>query len=379
MFIYKIVVLFNMKPANAQIKPKILAITLGHFSGSNTGLFGSMNQFAEIVDVIDVQLKGIDRYKNLISSIQQNGTDWRNAFWKTPFAFEKMSQNMEEIINSYADDVDIIIQTQTLFGMVTKITSKPYYLYIDYTMKLAEREYPLWAPFSKDSIKEKWLAYESAVYNNAHKIFTFSDHTKNSLISEYGIEESNVVTVYAGLNMRIPADFDKVYNNNILFVGKDFERKGGEVLLSAFKLVKMQIHDATLTIAGASTKIDSPGVINEGVVTEKRLKELYKTSSVFAMPSLCEPFGIVFLEAMAYKCPCIGTDLNAMKEIIIDGETGFIVKHEDPEDLANKIILLLNNKNMMKEFGINSRKRVLDNFTWDIVAKRIIIDNKERV
>jgi len=86
-------------------------------------------------------------------------------------------------------------------------------------------------------------------------------------------------------------------------------------------------------------------------------------ASVFAMPSIQENFRHVFLEAMAYKTPCIGTAVDAMPEIIENGKTGFLVPPNDHKELADKLILLLEEENLMKRMGEPGRRRVEKYFT----------------
>jgi len=74
---------------------------------------------------------------------------------------------------------------------------------------------------------------------------------------------------------------------------------------------------------------------------------------------------------MAYKTPCIGTTVDAMPEIIENGKTGFLVPPNDHKELADKLILLLEDENFMKRMGESGRRRVEKYFTWDIVVDRM--------
>jgi len=179
-----------------------------------------------------------------------------------------------------------------------------------------------------------------------------------------------------GLNLDEVKVFDKKYDGKtMLFIGMDFERKGGLVLLEAFPKIKKEIPEAKLIIIGPNKEIhtiDQPGVEFLGCITDrKKIKKYYEEASLFVMPSLCEPFGLVFLEAMAYKVPCIGTNRDAMPEVIQDGKNGFLVPPGDSQALANRIILLLNDKVCLKQLGENAYNFVKDNFLWEKVVGRI--------
>jgi glycosyltransferase involved in cell wall biosynthesis len=266
---------------------------------------------------------------------------------------------------------DVVLQTSSI-PFITYPLKKTYCIFIDFTMKLAEREYPQWATFHSEKDKNLWLELETKTYHNADYIFTASEHVKQSLIKDYKIPSENAVVVYEGVNINEIPDFEKYYGNKtILFVGMDFERKGGNILIKAFLEVKIKIPDAKLIIVGSNPVIDHPDILVKGYISREEMLNLYTTSAIFAMPSICEPFGLVFLEAMAYKLPCIGTTNDAMPEIIEDKVSGFLVPPHDYLILAEKIIILLNDEKLMESMGKKGRDKVKEKFTWDLVIERM--------
>ena len=97
----------------------------------------------------------------------------------------------------------------------------------------------------------------------------------------------------------------------------------------------------------------------------------YSKATVFVMPSIYEPFGIVFAEAMAHKLPCIGTNNCAMPEIISENKSGFLVPVEDSHILAKRIIEILKTPELAEEMGIYGYEKYRQNFTWGRVAEKI--------
>jgi len=89
------------------------------------------------------------------------------------------------------------------------------------------------------------------------------------------------------------------------------------------------------------------------------------------MPSQYEPFGIVFLEAMAHGLACVASDRCAMPEIVEDGATGYVVPARDVEALAQRLLELAD-PGRAHSFGEAGRERFLEHFTWDAVAGRIV-------
>ena len=270
----------------------------------------------------------------------------------------------------------------------------PYVIYTDGTRAITERGDPLcqlWPSKSEKTIRKR---LETKLYQNARLILTFSECARMSVINDYGIDENKVVTVYAGANLKeIPSTIEKDYSNKtILFVGRDFHRKGGSTLIKAFKEVKKYVKNAKLIMVSepdlnypsrihtifdffgirvSEPKINLPDIVIKGHVPYEELIQLYnKDASIFAMPSVNDLFPNVFIESMTFKNPCIGSSSAGIPEIIEEDKTGFLVPSNDYKQLADKITLLLEDENLMKRMGEQGQKRVKKYFTWDLVVNR---------
>ncbi len=128
----------------------------------------------------------------------------------------------------------------------------------------------------------------------------------------------------------------------ILFVGKTFVPKGGPELLEAFARVRRAHPAARLAIVASSAPAAlPPGATFHGLLGKEALARLYATASIFALPTRREAFGLSFVEAMAFGLPAIGSRIEAIPEIIADGETGLLVPPGDPAALAEAISTLL--------------------------------------
>lgn len=130
-------------------------------------------------------------------------------------------------------------------------------------------------------------------------------------------------------------------------------------------------------LAPPKLKVNEEKVIVKGLVKQNQLSLLYSEASIFVMPTIREPFGLAFLEAMAFKLPCIGTDIEAVPEIIEDGKTGFIVPVSSPRILAEKFCFLLENDDLMHEMGEAGFKKIKESFLWEKVADKMIDGFKE--
>lgn len=362
---------------------KILGLSSGGkfsgLSGVHKNMYEHLEKEHKIIDVIDTNIVGYWKYYNIIYCfLRTSGLKKYIAPLETisiPRMRSKyyMLKRTDAAIRKLKDvkHYDVVLQTSSI-PFITNPINKHYCIFIDFTMKLAEREYPQWSTFHSEKDKNLWLELETKTYHNADCVFTASNHTKQSLIEDYKIPSQNILVVYEGVNIAKIPDIKKDYSNRtILFVGMDFERKGGDVLIKAFLEVKKVIIDAKLIIVGSNPRIDHPDILVKGYITREEMLNLYSTSAIFAMPSICEPFGLVFLEAMAYKLPCIGTTNDAMPEIIENNVSGFLVPPYDHMSLANKIVLLLNDEKLMESMGKKGQERVKERFTWDLVIERM--------
>jgi glycosyltransferase involved in cell wall biosynthesis len=365
------------------VRKRILVLNFPLAGGTtNRLLFGALEKLGWNIAIVNIPIPDHYRFLFMAATFRLPKAKWSQKFYamlgrfeKSPTCFSARTRLCERQIAKSRLAVDLIFQIGGLFAPSTNMLDKPYVTFNDYTTRLAKARYPQWATFRSVAEENNWFRLETNLYQNAARIFATSENTRRSIVNDYGGDPAKVLSVGQGLNFdAIPDTIDKRYDSNtILFVGKDFERKGGFVLLEAFRMVRERIQDARLIIAGQNqvcTNIE--GVEWKGRITDRSaIRELYLRSSVFVMPSLCEPFGMVFLEAMAHKLPCIGTNIDAIPEIIVDGKTGLLTEAGNANDLADKIVALLKNQSVMKQNGDAGYQRVADRFTWNHVADRI--------
>jgi alpha-maltose-1-phosphate synthase len=138
-------------------------------------------------------------------------------------------------------------------------------------------------------------------------------------------------------------------------------------------------------VAVERAEAQRPGIIwiNE-MVDQQTACEFYSQAAVFICPSIYEPFGIINLEAMACETAVVASAVGGIKEVVIDGETGFLVPLDqmkespfeaiDPEkfarDLAERVNELMRNRQLRECFGKAGRKRVEENFSWAAIADK---------
>ena len=93
---------------------------------------------------------------------------------------------------------------------------------------------------------------------------------------------------------------------------------------------------------------------------------------IFSLPSWRETLGLVYLEAMSHAKPIIGCLGQGVDGLIVNGETGLMVKQKDVESLVQAMDFLLDNPSKASEIGEQARKLVLENYTWEKTARKHI-------
>lgn len=351
-------------------------------AGVNYRLYKELCQMASVVKVIDVEPSGLRRYYLALRTFYPNKKEWARRFYENPSIFGARTRLAEMQLAQVTQPYDVILQDGAMWLPGFNTSNKPLITYHDSNVILGSSG-GLYAQGShyRGRKLQAAIELEKKVYTRASRIFTFSRWVRESMIFDFKVSEEKVRVVKPGVNFEIPPDFEKAYSEPIiLFVGRGFERKGGPVLIEAFRLVRQTLKGARLIIVGCNPPVNEKGITVKGLIPREReheIKELYRTASVFALPSRFEPFGLVFLEAMAYKLPCIGTNICAMPEIIGDGECGFVVSPDDPKALADKLVLLLQNQPLMREMGRRGYEKVKNEYSWKKFAHAIVENSVE--
>jgi phosphatidylinositol alpha-1,6-mannosyltransferase len=157
--------------------------------------------------------------------------------------------------------------------------------------------------------------------------------------------------------------------------------KGHDQLLAAWPRVLARMPDARLVLAGDGDDVPrlkalarglDGSVVFTGFVPDADLPALYDAAALFAMPSRGEGFGLVYLEAMSRGLACIGSVHDAAGEIIQDGVTGFLVNQDDPAQLADRIIALLEDEPRRRAMGQQGRQVVRRTFQYEQFSARLI-------
>jgi phosphatidyl-myo-inositol dimannoside synthase len=178
----------------------------------------------------------------------------------------------------------------------------------------------------------------------------------------------------------------QIRENSVLIVGRinSTERHKGHLqLIHSWPHVLKHVPDAQLVIVGRGddmtflkSKVRDAGsegrVLFTNWVSEHTLAAIYERVAVYAMPSNGEGFGLVFLEAMKHRLPCIGSTSDASREIVAEGKSGFLVNQADEEMLVQRIVTLLTEPGLRRRMGEESFRRLNECFSFEQFEKRLV-------
>ncbi len=256
-------------------------------------------------------------------------------------------------------------QTQSLFD--ASCPGVPNFVYTDHTF-LAGCRYPENPP--PIPVPPRWRAMERGLYAGAAGTFVSSEFAAASVRDDYGVAADRVINVGSGSNVRWPDAEDAGVRRGkvILFVGVDWERKGGPELVRAFRDVRAEVPDAELWIVGCRPAVSEPGVVVRGRLSREETAECYREADVFCLPSRMDPSASVLAEAAGFGLPVVATAVGGNVERVRDGVSGFLVGREG---LAEKLRVLLEDVELRERMGAAGREMARREFTWAAVAGRI--------
>lgn len=347
----------------------------GTLSGKLGELYNAIGRRFTLAAAESVRLGPMPNYYNLARNYKPDRTTWRASASINPWAFEQRTAIAEQFLQTWDGQYDVIVQLHTLYAPGELSRNRPFVIVTDNTYLNSLRYWPEWVPAASEEARKEWLELELTVYSAASNIFTWSEFTRQSFINDYRMPADKVITVGAGANLLQSDITDKRYDSQTaIFVGYEFERKGGFYLLEAWKQVIKALPNAKLYIAGPHHPLadELQGVHWLGRIADREVlrQKLYE-STVFVMPSLFEPYGHAFTEGMGMGLGAIGANHCAMPEIIQDGVNGLLVPPRDINALAQALIEILGDAAYAESLGHAAYEQIKNSRTWDDVISRM--------
>lgn len=263
----------------------------------------------------------------------------------------------------------IVVNTQSVgLELPRWREAPPYYVCLDATFAQLARS-PWLAPGRLGRLAAPLtLAYlrqrERELFAQAQGFFPWSELVARSLRDEYGVPSSKIrllppsIAASSGSLPRKPTSDRK----QILFLGGDFRRKGGALLLEAYR--RHLSDDCDLHIVTESPVPEEPGVqVHHGLqALSPAWRERWATADVFVFPSALETFGIVLVEALAFGVPVVSTRVGAAEEILDQGAAGVLLDDVTPDGIAAAVRRVLAEPEATAERVARGRQIVADRY-----------------
>ncbi len=235
--------------------------------------------------------------------------------------------------------------------------------------------------------------YEKETAQNATVIVTISRISLQKMQKHYHVDPSKVRIVPNGVDTEkykpqenqaaLKHQFGFDNQPVVLFVGNLIPRKGLPFLLEAAKKIVKEQADAQFVIVGdgplknqLTADLEKANLSGNFTLfsrlTDDALAKMYGCSDVFVLPSVQEGQGIVLLEAQAAGKPVVAFDIGGVGEAVKNGETGLLVELGNSGELADALLKLLGDLELRLKMGSAGRRFVIENFTWDICAQKML-------
>ncbi|MCE7981233.1 MAG: glycosyltransferase family 1 protein [Caldilinea sp. CFX5] len=242
----------------------------------------------------------------------------------------------------------------------------------------------------------KWRA-NVRCFQQAHKIVAWSQWTKAGLIAEYGVPTEKIVVIPPGVNTKewrrsspqTPTTAGQNEPVKLLFVGGDLQRKGGELLLQAFRLLRQeqaQRSDQTGSAIELHLVTRDPVAAESGLFVYNNmqpnsapLKALFHSADIFCLPTYGDCLPMVLSEAGAAELPAVATNVAGIGEIVKDGETGLLIPTGDVPALTKALRTLIENPSLRRTQGAEAARLVQREFDAERNTERLLTLMKQSV
>jgi len=400
---------------------KIAFIKIGNFSLVNDKVVEVLQDCfpGHSVEVFDVREWVRPRsLPNLACALKEYGLkilwhNWDTASWRTSYFFQTIKTKASQQI--HPDEYFFSFQTQSVFD--ASVPGLAHFVYTDAThasvasQRAASPEKFGWGLILRWILEEalvkknsRWfytvkeritgliikqaalttetLGREKQVYHNAALVFTMSTDVNDSVVEDYACFPDKAACAYKGVPVNLTYSASEIppqrINKEILFVGYDWDRKGGVELIQAFEEVLDKHPGASLVIVGGSPKINMRNCRVMGPVPPHQMRDHYHAATVFCLPTLLDPCASVLIEAALCRLPIITSNIGSTRDIVHPGQNGYLIDPGDIEGLAAALTELLDDPEKCRQFGEQSQRIALERYTWENTG-RIIKKHIEKI
>lgn len=292
------------------------------------------------------------------------------------------SRQLEKDLKKRPVDVLFVSASSQLIAYLE--TDIPIVYMTDATFQQLQGYYPYFSNLAAYNVRQGIELDKKAFLKSAHCMLA-SDWNKNSAINDYGIDATKISVVPCGANLdTIPSMQDLNLNASgqcrLLFLGVEWERKGGDIALETFRLLKQKGIKPHLHIIGCVPPHD---VSSERDITVipfldknnpgqfRQLEKIFFQTDFLLLPTRAECAGVVFSESSAYGIPSITTNTGGVCTYVKDGINGYAFPFDaGAEAYAQKIDQLVSDQQAMQNLKLSSRKYYEEKLDWNLWGRQ---------
>jgi len=252
----------------------------------------------------------------------------------------------------------------------------------DATFALMQEVYPIFSSMPPASVEAEQF-FERTALDRARLILFPSQWAARSAVEDYGAAKDKVRVIPFGANLDREPDRQAVIGKKIsdtvkiLFLAKEWERKGGAIAVDTLKSLKDMGIDAQLTVCGVTPP---PGVAHPAMTVfpyldkniardRKQFEHILSESHLLLLPTRTECYGIVFCEANAYGLPVFATRVGGIPSIVESGKNGYLLPVEaSGKDFADTIAKTILASDRYSALNVGARERYEKVLNWDAWA-----------
>lgn len=261
--------------------------------------------------------------------------------------------------------------------------------YLGWTTGMIRRRYAR----TKRVYRALWIRDRLLTMERVQRVYVFSQWARQINL-DWGADPSKLQVIYPGFpTPTLPTREPQMKRFTFLFVGTDFERKGGHDVVEAYERISADLPSSHLVLAGFDPAVPNPDLRKHSWVSEARREragasiaalerrgrltqvrrvssarlktELFPRADAFVMPTRAEGFGFTNVEAMSFGLPVITSTVGPASEIVTDGETGILVAPGDVDQLAAAMWELASSRDQARQMGAAGRNRFEQRFTLE--------------
>ncbi len=329
-----------------------------YFSALGTELISRGHRVIILLDGQDRRAEDAGHDPSILTWPSLRATEWRDA----RFLHALIERHRPACIISNFSAVTIC----TLVGWLDRVPARVAW------------SHTLMRPIAMDVTIPRWkLRYlvrrRGYVAKFATHHITASEALAKELQSTFGVPAARI-RILRFLLPDPPAIHVPIRRNVVLCPSRHDPCKGHSVLIRAVPFIRVACPDITIeflgkgSMRGANESLAASLGVQDAcrfldAVPQLKVRELMASAALVAVPSLDEAFGLVNVEAASVGTPVVGSAVGGMPEVIIDGETGFLVPPDDPRALAEKIVLILKSEDLRRRLGRAARERFESTFS----------------